>query len=244
MTKNTPPPNISLVIPAYNEEKYIGACLSHALQSSGGKFFEIIVIDNASTDETRAVAEKFPHVRVVREEKKGLTQARQRGFEEARGDLIAYIDADTAMPHGWYETAREEFVRHPRLACLSGPYIYFDIPPFQQFLVKCYWYILAMPIYVLVGYMTVGGNFVIRKSVLEQMHGFDTSIAFYGEDTNIARRAHAFGKVKFMPSFVMATSGRRLAGQGALSTALVYMANFLSEVLFHKPVNKEYQDIR
>ena len=76
------------------------------------------------------------------------------------------------------------------------------------------------------------------------MHGFDTSIAFYGEDTNIARRAHVFGKVKFMPSFIMETSGRRLAGQGAFYTAVIYITNFLSEVLLHKPVSKGYQDIR
>lgn len=114
---------ISLIIPAYNEEKYVGACLEHAIKNSGGKFFEIIVIDNASTDRTRETAEKFPGVRVVREEKKGITRARQRGFMEAQGDILAFIDADTHMPSGWCEMVLKEFTDNPHFACLSGPYM-------------------------------------------------------------------------------------------------------------------------
>ena len=235
---------VSLVICAYNEEKYIGECLDRAIKSSGGKFFEILVIDNASTDRTKEVAEKRAGVRVIHEERKGLTRARQRGFMEARGDILAYIDSDTHMPEGWLATVVHEFNANKKLAVLSGPYIYYDIPKFQQFLVKLYWYILAMPIYWMVGYMTVGGNFAIRKEVLEKMIGFDTTIEFYGEDTNIARRAHQFGKVKFKPNFIMYTSGRRLTGQGVFATATAYMLNYISEAFFHKPVTKEYKDIR
>ncbi len=235
---------ISLVIPAYNEEKYIGLCLESAIRNSNGKFFEIIVVDNASTDKTSEVAGSFAGVRVIREEKKGLTIARQRGYQESSGDIIAYIDADTHMPEGWYETIMKEFSGNSRLACLSGPYVYYDIPKFQKFLVKIYWLLLAVPIYWIVGYMAVGGNFAARRSILEKMNGFDASISFYGEDTNIARRAHMFGKVKFKPSFFMYTSGRRLSGQGLFKTSFLYAANFLSEVVLHKPVTKEYKDIR
>jgi GT2 family glycosyltransferase len=101
-----------------------------------------------------------------------------------------------------------------------------------------------MPVYWLVGYMATGANFAIRKSVLDKMKGFDTSIAFYGEDTNIARRASKHGKVKFKPNFEMHLSGRRLKNQGVTKTGLVYMANFVSEVLFKKPATKKYEDYR
>lgn len=235
---------ISLVIPAYNEEKYIGACLDYAIKNSRGNFFEIIVIDNASSDRTREIAEKYVGVKVVRENIKGLSHARQRGFIEARGDIIAYVDGDTHMPAGWCDTVLNEFKNNQKLVCLSGPYIYYDIPKWQQLSVKIYWYTLAMPIYLIVGYMAIGGNFAIRRSVLEKMGGFDTSIAFYGEDTNVARRAHAFGKVKFKPGFAMYTSGRRLSGQGIFKIAVVYILNFLSEVLIRRPVTKKYTDIR
>lgn len=234
---------LSLIIPAYNEEKYIGACLEHALKNSNGKFSEIIVIDNASTDRTKEVAEKYPSVRVIREDQKGLTKARQRGFVESTGDILAYIDADTHMPEKWIEILENNFNKNPDCACLSGPYVYYDVSKFKQLLVKFYWYI-GMPIYLLTGYMVIGGNFVIRKDVLEKMNGFDTNIKFYGEDTDIGRRANKFGKIKFNPRFYMYTSARRLNDQGFFSTGYTYVINFFSEVFLHKPATEDYKDIR
>lgn len=235
---------ISLIIPAYNEEGYINNCLESAVKNSNGKFLEIIVIDNASTDETAHIAAKFKEVRVIREEKKGLTEARERGRLEATGDILAYIDADTKMPESWMEILEKSFQNNPNLACLSGPYRYYDLSRFEQLLITLYWRILAAPSAFFIGYMVVGGNFAIRKDVLEKMKGFDTTIAFYGEDTNIGRRASEFGIVKFDPSFYMPTSGRRFKGQGLFRTGYIYVINFLSEVFLHRPATDEYTDIR
>lgn len=234
---------ISLVIPAYNEEKYIGECLASAIKSSQGRFHEIIVVNNNSTDNTQKVAESFPGVKVVFGEKKGLTKARQYGLEAATGDILAYVDADTRMPAGWYDRIEKEFNQNPKLALLSGPYSYFDMVWYLKLFVKFYYY-FAIPIYYLVGYMATGGNFAIRKAVLEKMNGFDTNISFYGEDTNLARRAHEYGKVKFSLSFLMYTSGRRFSGQGLLKTTVLYVLNFFSEVFRHKPASGDYIDIR
>jgi glycosyltransferase involved in cell wall biosynthesis len=231
-------PTVSLIIPAYNEEKYIADCAS-------GQFCEILVIDNASTDKTAEIASSFPGVRVVREEKKGLTTARQRGFLESKGDILAFVDADTRMKQYWPSTIVREFSESDALVCLSGPYVYHDTPLFQQFITKWfYWYLMAMPTYYVLGYMAVGGNFAVRKDVVKKIGGFDTSIAFYGEDTDIARRASEHGKVKFMPTLVMPTSGRRLAGEGFIRTAVIYILNFLSEALFKRPYTRTYKDIR
>ena len=103
---------------------------------------------------------------------------------------------------------------------------------------------MAFPAYVAVGYMAIGVNFAIKKDTLEKMGGFDTSITFYGEDTNIARRAHKHGKVKFSTSFGMPTSGRRLSHYGIIKTSFIYMTNFLSEIVFQKPATIQYKDIR
>lgn len=233
----------SLVIPAYNEEKYIGECLSHVQKNALGKFFEIIVIDNASTDSTAEIAKKFQEVRIVRENNKGLTHARERGFQEAKGDIIAYIDADTQMPPGWFEILEREFYKNPELAILSGPYIYYDLARFQKAFVKFYFF-FARPFYNLFGYMIIGGNFAIKRKVLEKMRGFDTSISFYGEDTDIAKRAHKFGKVKFETKFFMPTSARRLKNQGLIRIAILYVINFFWVAIFGKPITKKYVDIR
>ncbi|MBI2099853.1 MAG: glycosyltransferase family 2 protein [Candidatus Vogelbacteria bacterium] len=234
---------ISLVIPAYNEENYIDACLDHAINNSGGQFCEIIVVDNASIDRTAEVAARHPGVRVVREAEKGTGHARERGWREARGDIIAYIDADCHTPPGWVEKILGEFARQPRLACLSGPCYYHDLPRWQQALVNGYWRLARLP-YRLTGYMMLGGNCAIRREVLEKLNGFDTSIAFYGDDTDLARRASKFGQVKFKSDFIIHTSGRRLTKQGMVNTGFTYGLNFFSQVFARRTVTKNYLDIR
>ena len=237
-------PRVSLVIPAYNEEKYIGECLQYAIKNSRGFFHEIIVVDNASTDRTAQVVSSFPGVRIIREESKGLTHARQCGYKATTGDILAYVDADTHMPEGWVERIITSFKKDSNLVCLSGPYVYYDSTTIQKFFVAIYWHLLAVPMYHLTGYMVVGGNFAIRRDTLDKMNGFDTTITFYGEDTNIGRRAAEFGKVVFSTRFKMYTSARRLQGQGTLKTARIYVANFFSEVVRRRPATTNYTDIR
>ncbi|MDP3934908.1 MAG: glycosyltransferase family A protein [Candidatus Giovannonibacteria bacterium] len=233
---------ISLVIPAHNEEKYIGACLQSA-QKHAGDFCEIIVINNASTDKTAEVAKNFPGVRVVDEPQKGLTKARQRGLMEAGGDIVAYIDADCRLPSRWFETVFKEFNSNPNLVALSGPYRYYDLPHFQKFIAELGWW-AAPPIYRAVGYMILGGNFAAKKNALQKMGGFDAAIDFYGEDTDIARRLSPFGKILFRMDFFVHSSGRRLQAEGLLKTFLVYGVNFLWEIFYGKPFTKHYQDVR
>jgi len=237
---------ISLLICAYNEEKYIEDCLNFATKNSSNLFYEIIVVDNASTDKTATIVSNFKkqQVKLITEKEKGLTKARQRAFLEVQGDLLAFIDADTHMSKGWSKKIIDEYSKNSELACLSGPYVYYDTNKLHKLFVKMYWYLLAMPSYWLIGYMVIGGNFVIKKEVLKKMGGFDKTIEFYGEDTDIARRASKFGKVKFHPSFIMPTSARRFFGESTSKTAVIYVLNFISEIIFHKPFTKKYKDIR
>ena len=234
---------ISLIIPAYNEEKYIDACLENAIKNSNGKVFEIIVVDNASTDKTAEMAGKYKSVRIVKENNKGVTRARQRGFIESSGNILAFIDADTKMPPGWIEQIISEFKKNNSLVCLSGPYFFYDILAWKSFLIKIYW-ALAIIMYRIISYMAVGGNLVIKRETLEKMNGFDTQIEFFGDDTNTARRASAFGKVKFKSDFVMPSSGRRITHFGLLKMAFIYASYFFSEVIKRKSVNQKYIEIR
>jgi len=235
--------SISAIIPAHNEEKYLADCIVSLLSNRPPNLFEIIVVDNASTDATAKIAAGFPGVRIVSEPKKGLTHARQRGLLESRGELLAYIDADTRIHGSWFHIINDHFSAHPSHAALSGPYAYYDLPRWQNLLVKMYWH-LAAPLSLITGYMIVGGNFVARKDALLTIGGFDTTIAFFGEDTNIARRLRKSGPVHFKRKFFIYSSGRRLAEEGMLKTAGTYVLNFLSEVLLHRPLTQKYTDVR
>jgi glycosyltransferase involved in cell wall biosynthesis len=238
-----PRPTISLVIPAYNEEAYLPACLDAAMDSVGDKAAEIIVVDNNSTDGTKEVIQRYLSVTYVFEPRKGITRARQRGFLASTGDILAYVDADTLPPLGWIEQIWEEFGANENLACLSGPYTFYDLSGFRNAISRA-WFVAARPFYGIVGYIIVGGNFAIRRDVLDKMGGFDSSIEFYGEDVDIARRAGKHGKVFFSPRFVMPTSGRRMRKQGFLKIAGIYFINYFSIAISGKPATKGYQDIR
>jgi glycosyltransferase involved in cell wall biosynthesis len=236
---------ISVVIPAFNEENYIGACLKQIIKSKPANVQEIIIVNNASTDRTAEVAAQFPEVRVVYESQKGLTKARQRGLREATGDLLAFVDADSLVPQDWFEIVNQEFSADPNLVCLSGPYVYYDTPAWQQWSVKwLYWNMLARVIYFFTKYMGTGGNMVARREALLKIGGFDTTIQFYGEDTDTARRLHEVGKVKFSWNFFMPTSGRRFAKEGTFKTGVTYVANYTTIMFTKKPVSKAYKDIR
>lgn len=239
---------LSLIIPAYNEELYIASCLQCALKELAAQpdpaQIEVIVVNNASTDLTVPIASAFEHVRVVDEPVKGLTHARQKGLETASGDILAFIDADTRMPAGWLNRVLTAYEQNSGLVCLSGPYFYYDLPGIKGFLVKLYWLLLAKPTYWCTRYMAVGGNFAASQQALRRIGGFDKSIAFYGEDTNIARRLAAEGEVRFDMGMVMATSARRLRAEGFVTTAIRYVINFLSEAVLKKPATTAYRDIR
>jgi glycosyltransferase involved in cell wall biosynthesis len=242
---------LSFVVPAYNEEAYLPACLDSILVQTRelGDEVEILVVNNASTDRTREVALEFPGVRVVDEPRKGLTFARQAGFAASKGELIANVDSDSRLTPGWVEKVLKEFAGDRKLVSLSGPFVYYDLTPSQLVSVRIF-YLMAFVVYVLnrwvlrAGGMVQGGNFVLRRDALEKIGGFNTTIAFYGEDTDIARRMLQVGEVKFTFRLKMYSSARRLKKEGMLRIAGRYTMNYFWTIFRKRPFTQEYSDIR
>jgi glycosyltransferase involved in cell wall biosynthesis len=235
---------LSFVIPAYNEAEYIGECLDSILHYAAGRYLEIIVVDNGSVDKTSEVAKLRPGVRVVREENRGITHARQRGLEEARGDLIAYIDADTRLTPFWLDIAEQTFKEKDDVVSLSGPYRYYDGFFIKRWLVTVM-SLSVLPIgYFFFGYMLIGGNYIAKKQALIAAGGFDRSVDFFGEDTEIGRRLHLQGSSYFRYAFFVYSSARRFYEEGLFRTNSVYLLNYLWVVLFYRPFSKTHRDIR
>jgi glycosyltransferase involved in cell wall biosynthesis len=242
---------LSFVVPAYNEETYLPACLDSILaQTHGlGDAVEIIVVNNASTDRTREVALGYTGVRVVDEPRKGLTFARQAGFAASTGELIANVDSDSRLTPGWVDQVLAAFAEEQKMVALSGPFVYYDLTATQRVSVQVF-YAVAFLVYALnryvlrAGSMVQGGNFVLRREALEAIGGFNTAIAFYGEDTDIARRLNRVGKVKFTFDLKMFSSARRLKKEGMLTIAARYTINYLWTTFRKKPFTEEYVDIR
>ena len=242
---------LSFVIPAYNEESYLPACLESILaQTAGlGDRVEIIVVNNASSDRTREVALSYPGVVCVDELRKGLPWARQAGFAASHGELIANVDSDSRLTEGWVARVLETFAGANDLVALSGPVVYYDLSPSQLISVRLF-YLLAFLLYALnrwvlrAGSMVQGGNFVLRREALASIGGFNTAIAFYGEDTDIARRLNRVGKVVFTFQLKMFSSARRLKQEGMLRIGARYTVNYLWTTFRKRPFTETYIDIR
>ncbi|MFD0776504.1 glycosyltransferase family 2 protein, partial [Streptomonospora algeriensis] len=124
---------VSVIVPAYDEEAVIGRCLE-ALARQSEPAAEVIVVDNNSADRTAEVAASFAGhgVRVVRETRQGAVHARNRGFDEARGDVLGRIDADTVVGPEWVARLAASFAADPATGlapdAVTGPSWFYDVP--------------------------------------------------------------------------------------------------------------------
>jgi len=244
-------PQLAFVVPAFNEEALIGGCIEAIVKqiAKGNHPAEVVVVNNASTDRTGEIARSFPGVTVVDEPKKGLVNARHAGLNASSAELVANVDADTLLPDGWIEAVLKHFESDDTLVALSGPFIYYDLSMASRAWVRVFYY-AAYLIYALnrfvfrTGSMLQGGNFVFRRSSWVSVGGFDRSIAFYGEDTDVARRLSKVGRVRWTFDLPMLASGRRLQEEGVIVTGLRYTLNYFWVTVMGKPFTKKYNDIR
>ncbi len=240
---------LSVIVCAHNEAGYLGTCL-HSLLAQSRLPDEILVVNNASSDATGEVAGRVPGVRVIEEPRRGLVVARETGRRAATGDILVYVDADCRAPLQWLERIERRFQRQPALIALSGPYRYYDWHAQGRALIRAYDLVLAPLTQALVKYVLrlgtifYGGNFAVRRASLQQIGGFDTSIEFHGEDTNLGRRLNAVGRVALAGECHLFTSARRYVAMGTWAVVRLYVRNFVSEVLYHRPKDTTHLDVR
>lgn len=243
------PLTCSVIVCAYNEERLLPACLASLLAQTRPPD-EIIVVNNASTDRTREVASAVESVTVIDEPCKGLVRARAAGWRAARGEVIAYLDADCRAPSEWLASVEAELGRRPHAVAVTSGYRFDDWDLLGRTLIRLYDWVVA-PVthhclqYVFnAGAILYGGNFAVRRWALESIGGFDTSIEFHGEDTNLGRRLLRAGSVHLSRRCYLYTSARRYKAMGRLAVFRLYVRNFWSEVLWHRPRDERHEDIR
>lgn len=241
---------VSIVIPAYNEEKYIGRLLSSLQKLPKENILEILVVDNGSTDKTKEIVrieglgvDGSSKIRLIEELRKGVAWARTRGAQEAKGDIIVFLDADTEVTKDWLSKLFKYFAKN-EVVCVSGPTRFYDVSLVGRFSAAIYWWFASVVVSRITGYMGIFANLAVRAESYRKIGGIDTSVEFYGDDTNITRRLSRVGKVIFAYDYFIYTSARRFNNEGLLRTTIRYAINFFSEVFIHKPVTKGYTEIR
>jgi glycosyltransferase involved in cell wall biosynthesis len=199
---------ISVVVPALNEEKYVKQCLSSLrAQSYPRELYEIIVVDNASTDRTSEIAQAFG-VRVVYEPVRGAARARHRGVEEARGEIIAGTDADAVVPPTWLEEIARSFRSDENLGAVTGPTLFHDGSSFDRWSARYVCNTATRLSHTLGRGVITGNNFAVRARDYWKVGGFNTSL-FSAEDIDLGARLSAVTRTTFNPNMVMYVSARR-----------------------------------
>jgi len=232
---------ISVVIIAYNEERSMGACLDAFTRPQIDEPYEILLIDNASTDGTTERAESYTEkipLRIIREEKKGRGAARARGFREAKGDIVFSTDSDSIVPTEWVKTFTAALRNDAKAVAVSGPYRIEDCGALTNALFNII-QPLTMHLYRLcVGhYWLTGSNFAIRKSAYDASGGFDPDTPS-SEDTELSFRVKKIGKIRYVPCAVI-SSGRRFRGGffGLVKGLLAYPWTWIKRFVFRREVD-------
>jgi len=240
-------PSVSLVIPAYNEEKYLPLCLDSIKKQDYPAEYEVIVVDNASTDNTAKIARDWG-AKVVYESRRSPACARQRGAEVATGEIIAFIDADTQASPCWLSTIVSRFVREPKTVVISGPYAYFDVGKVARIAsyVGSFISIILDQFFRKVsnkGSAVWGCNFAVRRSALLEVGGFDTSIKFYGEEYELSLRLRRAGKGSITPRLFVLTSARRLKRIGVINQYWNWIVDYFSVLFWYEPISERLENL-
>ena len=228
MTDNNTQPIISVIIPAFNEEGTIRDCLNSVLdQTLDGNSFEIIVVDNNSTDQTNLIVKnEYPKVRLVGETKQGVVFARITGVKKAQGNIITFIDADSIASRKWLKNIQTAF-EDKRVVAVGADlnfqpknYLVNTVEPVTNFVNRRMKYIN-------------GCNLSFRLSAYKKVGGF--SVKTNGtEDFYISLKLKKEGKIIILEKGEVTTSSRRYRLKNFIPYATKSLINQASILIFDR----------
>lgn len=220
---------ISLIIPAYNEEKFIKKCLKSVFAQTEMPD-EIILINNNSTDKTVEIAKKFK-VKIINEKQQGISYARNRGFNEAKYEIIARCDADCVIPRSWVEQIKKNF-NNKKIDALGGPLYYYDIIIPNKRIFSAFIKFMRA---ILGHYPLIGPNMIITKKIWGKVKNYvcnDNNLVH--EDIDLASHINKIGgKISYDEKLINTISSRRLKNN-PYSFFIEYPERWIRTLRHHK----------
>jgi GT2 family glycosyltransferase len=191
-------PRVSVVICSYNGGRTLEQCL-RSLLALDYPDYEVILVDDGSTDNTREIARRFPAVRAIHQDNQGLSAARNTGLQAATGSLIAYTDSDCFADPDWLTHLVYQLQRSGA-AAIGGP----NLTPEDGWLAACVAASPGQPTHVLesdqVAEHIPGCNMAFRREALEAINGFDPKYRKAGDDVDLCWRLQRAGMwITFAP---------------------------------------------
>lgn len=226
---------LSVIIPAYNEEKCVERCLESFVNQKTQRPFEVILVNNGSTDTTEKIANKYLdklNLRILQQPIKGRGGARWLGAKEAKGDILLSTDADTIIPPYWIENMGKHFDDKSMIA-ITGSAKVID----NNWVTNVgfnFGLLVVMFLYrIIVGHFWFAGfNFGVRKEIYEKCDGFNKNLNA-AEDIDLAFKVSKYGKIVFNNDVTIIVSGRRL-NNNLLKGFLSYSHAYITYVLYRK----------
>ncbi|TXN31463.1 glycosyltransferase family 2 protein [Lacisediminihabitans profunda] len=221
---------ISVVIPVFNDAPMLRVCLA-ALAAQSRPADEIIVVDNDSTDDTTEVG-LAGGARVITEQVSGIFPAAAAGYDAARGDIIARLDADSVPPRDWLERIEAALVDTDGLACITGPGDFYGSNRFVRWVARTI-YIGGMFVFVgaMLGHPPLfGSNFAMPSRVWQRVRGrVNRSLPHIHDDLDLSYHLEPDMSVIYDPTLRVAVSARPFDSWSALARRLSWVTPTLSK---------------
>ncbi len=193
------PVNLSVIIPAYNEERYLPACLdSIASNTPKSVSVECVVVDNGSTDRTAAIARERGAT-VLRSQASTIAAVRNEGARASSGCFLAFLDADCTVEEGWAEAIQRALSLEGVVAVGNYPHV----APFGTTWVQRTWsYLLRVRVRRERARWLPSANLAVRREVFERVGGFDESLTTC-EDADLSYRLARHGVLLDDPEVIV-----------------------------------------
>jgi glycosyltransferase involved in cell wall biosynthesis len=223
--------DISVIVPTLNEEKYLPRCLKSLVNQTWDRPFEVLVVDGGSTDETVRVAKRYAD-KVLVKPKSPVGAARNLGAKAARGDILAFIDADTIANPQWLSSVDEAFRENPTIVGLTGPTLPYDGHLSDSITYRLWTIYLQRLLLYLEMPHVIGFNCAYRRGPFLSVGGFDEN-SVMSEDIKLAHKIRRYGKITFEKEMSALTSARRFRRYGHLYIGGLYLLNGFSTLLLN-----------
>src|SRR3989338_10101235 len=199
---------ISVVIPTYNEEKYLRTSLE-SFKNQSFKDFELIVADGSSTDDTEKISRIY-NAKFITVKNSNVVRARDAGLRQAHGEILVGADADTFYPPDHLEVIWQEYQKNNKIVACTGKAKIVNGPKWGiKVWVIIYWIIgLFYRLFAIVLYAPAY-NLSYRRKVFLDLGGYDVNLDFGGDELDVLARLKKVGKIAFSPELCPRTDGRR-----------------------------------